>query len=276
MVKYIISIADVHIPVFKGIDDLKEVLTTFIGQCKEIVDREGKDNVRIAILGDLIHNKIAISNENIICVNWFLSELDKICKTIVIAGNHDMLMNNLDRVDSITPIFEIGNFNNVIYLDKEIGYSSGQYIDDNIVWCLYSSFSAFSSPFMGQKKQKDKTYVGLIHGDVNGATTALNHLTENGIDPKLFKGCDFVLAGHIHKFQEIDYKGIKIVYCSSLKQRDFGETITKHGFVLWNLTDTNNYTYEFVETPNTEQGFFKFSINDIEDIENDEEKLLNY
>ena len=272
MIKYIISIADVHIPSFKGIDDVEEVLNNFIAQCKEIVEREGKDSVRIVICGDIVHNKISVTNENLLSVNKFFSELDKICKTIVVAGNHDMLMNNLDRVDSITPLFEIGDFKNIVYLDRELGYSSGQYVDDNVIWCLYSSFSGFSTPFMGQKKQKDKTYVGLVHADVNGATTALKHVTENGIDPKLFKGCDFVIAGHIHKFQEIKYKDIKIVYCSSLKQREFGETVSKHGFVLWDLSDKS---YVFVETPNPEQGFYKFSINDIEDIENDEEVFLN-
>lgn len=271
----IISIADVHFPVIKGLDDLKETLSTFINQCKEIVDKEGKDNVRIVIAGDVFHAKLTISPENMIEVNAFFSELDNICKTIVIAGNHDMLMNNSDRIDAITPIFEIGDFKNVIYLDKELGYKSGIYKDDNIVWCLYSSFDEFKSPFENIRKSKDYTYVGLIHGEITGSETAMKYVSENGLNPSIFEKCDFVIAGHIHKFQEIDYKKTKIVYCSSLRQRDFGETISKHGFVLWDLSDKNNYTYQFIETPNPDGGFFKFSINDIEDIENDKEELLN-
>ena len=53
---------------------------------------------------DLYNNKIAITNESLIAMNWFLSELNDICKTIVIAGNHDMLMNNTERIDSLIPL----------------------------------------------------------------------------------------------------------------------------------------------------------------------------
>ena len=276
MIKYIISTADIHMPNFHGIESLNDVLATFINQCKEIVDKEGKDCVRIVVAGDIFNNKTTVSNESIIQVNNFLKEIDNVCKTYVIAGNHDMLMNNLDRIDSLTPIFEIGELKNTVYLDRELGYKSGIYEDDNVEFCLYSSFSNFDSPFVGVRKKKNKTYVGLIHGDINGAVSATKHVTENGLDPNLFEKCDFVIAGHIHKFQEIKKNGVKIVYCSSLKQQDFGETVTEHGFVLWDLTDTDNYTYEYVETPNEEHCFYKFSINNIEDIENDEEEMLNY
>ena len=45
----IIACSDIHIPSFNGIDDKKEVLVNFINQCKEIVKKEGKNNVRIVI-----------------------------------------------------------------------------------------------------------------------------------------------------------------------------------------------------------------------------------
>lgn len=279
MVKKIISCADIHIPNYRGIEELKDTLTNFIEQCREIVDEEGSESVRIVCCGDLFHNKLNITNESILAVNWFLCELGKLCKTIVIAGNHDMLMNNMDRVDSISPFFEISDMNNVLYLDKYLDYKSGYYLDDDIVWCLYSSFEGFNQPDIKAAKEqygKDKTYVGLIHADINGAVTALNHETENGVDPKLFKGCDFVIAGHIHKRQNLKYKDIDIVYCSSINQKNFGETVTGHGFVLWTLNENHTHSYEYIDVSNGEYGFYKFSINDISDIENDKEELLNY
>jgi len=279
MITKIIACSDIHIPSLKGMDELKEHLQRFILQCHKVVaDEESADNVRIVVGGDLFHNKIAITNESIITAHWFLSELGKVAKTIVVAGNHDMLMNNTDRVDSITPIFEIGEVKNVVYLDKELDYKSGIYEDDNVAWCLFSSFSGFNTPDIKMHKEtkKDMVYVGLIHADVNGAITVTNYVAENGIDPAVFEDCDFVIAGHIHKRQEIKKNGVPVVYCSSIKQMNFGESITGHGFVLWDLEDTDDITYKYVTVPDDDGGYFKFSINDIEDIRNDKEELMNY
>lgn len=278
MITKIIACSDIHIPNYQGIDELKTILTTFINQCKEIVEKEEKDGVRIVVAGDLFNQKINISNESQLLAYWFLDELGKITKTIVIAGNHDMLMNNIERVDSITPLFEINKMKNVIYLDKQLKYKSDCFKDDNVVWCLYSSFEGFNPPDIEAAKTKygdDNIYIGLIHGDVNGAITATNRVTENGVDPNVFENCDFVIAGHIHKKQEIKKNGVKIVYCSSINQKNFGESITEHGFVLWDISDKDDVIYEYIDVPNPDGGYYKFVINNIDDIENDNEELIN-
>lgn len=283
MVTKIISCGDIHIPTLKGIDEMKEILTTFLGQCKNIIEKEGAENVRIVILGDLFHSKIQISNECILCANWFFTELDKLCKTYIIIGNHDFLMNNTGRVDSLTPLFDIGKYKQVIFLDKELGYQSGIYEDENIAWCLYSSFTGFNTPDIEMHKEANKEssnapelYVGLIHGDVNGATTVTNRVTENGLDPAVFEGCDCVMAGHIHKRQVIKKNGINIVYSSSINQKDMGESVNGHGFVLWDVEYPDDIEFKFIDVPNPNGGYFKFEINDISDIMDDKEELLNY
>lgn len=284
MVTKIIACSDIHIPSLKGIDELKETLTVFIEKCKKIVkDEDGPENVRIVVAGDIFHNKLAITNESILCAHWFFSELDKICKTFIVIGNHDFLMNNTGRVDSLSPLFEIGSYKQVYFLDKELGLQSGIYKDDNIAWCLYSSFTGFNTPDINVHKEAEKgtdnpaeIYVGVIHGDVNGAITTTNRVTENGLDPGIFDGCDFVIAGHIHKRQEIKKNGVRIVYCSSIRQRDMGESINGHGFVLWDIEDPENIEYKYVDIPNPDGGFYKFVVNDISDIQNDKEELLNY
>jgi len=282
MVTKIIACSDIHIPSLKGIDSLKEHLKKFIKKCAKVVkDEGGPENVRIVVCGDIFHSKLAITNESILCVDWFFKELDKLCKTYIIAGNHDMLMNNLDRVDSISSLFEIGDYKQVVYLDKELGYNSGILHDDNINWCLYSSFSGFNTPDIephkaSNKNSENEIYVGLIHGDVNGAITVTNYVTDHGIDPAVFDGCDFVIAGHIHKRQEIKKNGVRIVYCSSIKQRDFGESVTGHGYVLWDVEDKDDITYKYVDIKDNDGGFFKFTIKSIEDIDNDNEELINY
>ena len=281
MITKIIACSDIHIPNFNGLEDLKETLQKFVEECKKIVEEEGdKSKVRIVVCGDLVDKKLEVSNETMIMLYWFLSELGKVAKTVVIIGNHDMLMNNTDRVDSLTPIFEIGKLSNVVYLDKELDFKSGCYKDDNVVWCLYSSYDAFNTPDIESFKVKSRSktplsYVGLIHTDINGAITVTNFVTENGIDPKVFENCDFVIAGHIHKRQEIKKNGVKIVYCSSIRQKDFGESITGHGYVLWDISDPEEPTYECVDIPNENSGFYQFEINSIDDIKEDNEELIN-
>lgn len=285
MITKIISCADIHIPALKGIDELKVILSKFIQECEKIVKEEGSESVRIVVAGDILHNKISVTNESILAAHWFFSQLDKICKTIVIIGNHDFLMNNMDRVDSLSPLFDIGGYKQVIFLDKELGCKSGIYDDDNVSWCLYSSFSGFNRPDIDAHKvlnaetdKKDNFYVGLIHGDINGAITVTNYVSETGISQDVFDGCDFVIAGHIHKRQELKKNDIKIVYCSSINQKDYGESVTGHGFVLWDIDvdDKLDISYKYIDIPNEDGGFYKFEINDISDLEKDEEDLINY
>lgn len=283
MITKIIACSDIHIPAYKGLDELKDVLEKFFIEYKKITKKEGVDKVRIVVGGDIFHNKLAITNESLMFANWFFSELDKICKTIVIIGNHDFNMNNTERVDSLSPLFEIGNYKRVIFLDKEVGYKSGIYDDDNVSWCLYSSFSGFSKPDIEMHKEQNKAtdkknnvYVGLIHGDVNGAITVTNYVTETGVDQGVFENCDFVIAGHIHKRQELKKNGVRIVYCSSISQKDFGESVSGHGYVLWDIEDKDDIEYKYVDIPNVDCGFYKFEINDITDLENDKEELINY
>lgn len=283
MITKIIACSDIHVPSLKGIEQLKAVLQRFIDKCKKIVDEEdGPENVRVVVAGDIFDRKLEITNESLLCVDWFFSELDKICKTIVIIGNHDFLMNNTDRVDSLTPLFEIGKYKQVVYVDKELGYQSGIYDDDNVAWCLYSSFTGFSTPDIKVHKvahendEQKQVYVGLIHADVNGAITTTNYVTDNGVDPGVFEGCDFVIAGHIHKRQEIKKNGVRVVYCSSIRQNNFGESISGHGFVLWDIEDPEEIEYKYVDVPNPDGGYFRFDIKDIEDLGEDLEELINY
>ena len=277
MIKKIIGIADIHIPNARGLDDLKEVAQTFYKQARKIVkEAGGQEYVRIVVAGDLFDMKLDITNEGLLAGHEFLQELDKICPTIVIAGNHDLNLQNLSKVDSITPIFEMSTFKQTRYLDMEMGYKSGFVKDDNVVWCLYSTFSTFDKPgFVPDKEtnpDKSVKYIGLIHGEINGATTPNNMISEHALNVNLFDGTDFVIAGHIHKRQVIPGNGTSIVYCSSLKQKNYGETVSGHGFVLY---DTETGDFEFVETPNKTTGFYKYSIADLDAVDNNEEILLN-
>lgn len=55
-----------------------------------------------------------------------------------------------------------------------------------------------------------------------------------------------------------------------------GESIHGHGFVLWDIEDTEDIEYKYIDIPNENGGFYKFVVNDFSDIQNDKEELLNY
>jgi DNA repair exonuclease SbcCD nuclease subunit len=67
------------------------------------------DEIRIVIAGDIAHQKINISNEQLLLTSWFLNQLSGYGKVVIIPGNHDFLENNHERLDSITPVVELLN-----------------------------------------------------------------------------------------------------------------------------------------------------------------------
>lgn len=274
MIKHIISIGDVHIRNIKRLEETSEALERFVDYCKTFMETHNPEEVRIVIAGDVFDQKINVSNESKILVSWFFRELNKIAKTLVICGNHDYLMNNASRVCSLTPVFSMSNFDNCHYLDMDMGYVSGCIVDENVVWCLFSTFEDFNRPEIDllRAEHPDKTFVGLIHADINGAKTDVGRVTEKGLDADYFQGLDFVIAGHIHKRQEIKKNGVKIVYCGSLMQNNMGENLSGHGGLIW---DVEEKTYETFDLDRGEYGFYKFVIENEDDIDNDLEKILN-
>lgn len=277
MITKIIHTGDIHIRNLRRMDEYQEVFETFITKCKDIIEENGKDNTRIVIAGDLLHNKLDISGEGYLLASWFLRQLDKLCKTIVIAGNHDMNMANTSRLDPISTIFSMCKFENTYYLDMELNYESGCITDDNVVWCLYSSFDGFNKPNIEEYRAKlsndaNMRFVGLFHGDIRSAVTDTGYKTEHGLDASYFDGLDFCLMGHIHKRQEINYEGVRLVYCGSLIQQNHGENLSEHGFVVW---DVENAKYGFAKIEDKNYGFYTLKINDIKDLEEDKETILN-
>jgi DNA repair exonuclease SbcCD ATPase subunit len=73
----------------------------------------------------------------------------------------------------------------------------------------------------------------------------------------MFDGYDLALLGDIHKRQElISPNGCKCVYAGSLVQQNFGETLDKHGFLVWDL---ETLTYEEVDIKN-DYGYYTMDI----------------
>lgn len=120
-------------------------------------------------------------------------------------------------------------------------------------------------------KYPNAKFVGLYHGDVVGAKTDSGMMVENGIDVNDFKECDCIMAGHIHKFQEIKKNGVPIVYSGSVFQQNSGENVSGHGFVIWDMETMKHKLHEV----KNDYKIYKFKITSFDDVDNDEEKLLN-
>ena len=272
MIKCVIHCADIHIRNFQRLNEYTDQLSRFVEKCKEVTKNYKREEIRIVISGDLVHQKNNISNELMTFSSFFLRELEQIARVIVIAGNHDLLVNNTSRTDTLTALFETANFEDCAFLDGMLNYESGFVEDENIIWALYSIYDGYSPPKMDDLNKENKTVVGLYHGMVVGASLNNGTVIDNGVEGDLFEGCDCVMAGDIHKRQVLKRGDVEIVYPGSLIQQTFGETVSQHGFVLW---DIENLTHEFVDL-DTDYGLFDMEIESIDDIDNDKEKLINF
>ena len=275
MVKLIIHCADIHIRLNQRMEEYANILEKFIESCKELSSNYKKEEVRIIISGDLLHSKNQISPNLITITSFFLRQLENIAKVIVIAGNHDLVVENKEKTDSLTALFDTAEFGNCIFLDSELNYKSGCAIDDNIVWVLYSIYEDFLRPTSIEEVKESKPnskFIGLFHGQVIGSTLNNGYVSDSGLDSDAFKGCECVMAGHLHKRQTIKKGDCEIVYPGSLIQQTYGETVSQHGFAVWNVEDMS---CKFIDI-DSDYGLYDIEINNIDDIDEDKERLINF
>ena len=198
MIRRIIHIADLHIRTIQLHDLyktqfeklLREIGSKFLEWADEGISH---NEIRIVIAGDIAHQKINISNEQLLLTSWFLKELTSYGKVVIIPGNHDFLENNVQRLDSITPVFELLDNDNIVYYKDK-----GVYPDENIDWVVYSLYQHNERPDF---KADGRFKVGLFHGAIQGMSTDLGFKFEDGYDRLNFVGLDLLLCGDIHKRQ---------------------------------------------------------------------------
>ena len=275
MIEKVIHMADIHIPNDVSDRPYSEMVKVLMSSVlKEVKKCSSPSNARIVVVGDVFHQKIRTTNEARQVFHEMLNFMDAICPTIIVAGNHDMLENNMDRTDSISPTFEInGAYENVTFIDKSLDYKSGYVVDDGVVWVLFSMFDRFAKPNIDGLRDEypEHKFVGLYHGDYAGAVTDIGRMSDSGVDPSYFEGLDCVMAGHIHKHQMIKKGGVPLVYAGSVFQRDAGENISGHGFVVWDIATMK---CKLKEVPNKYRTI-RFSIDSYDDVSNDCEQVMN-
>ena len=242
--------ADIHIRLFKRHDEYREAFNTFYEQLRQTDLTNGV----IVVAGDILHAKTDMSPEMVELASEFLRNLADIAPTFVIAGNHDLNLSNMNRLDSLTPIIKNLNHSNLHYLKHsdiyqvaDVDFAVFSILDDRDQW-----------PSV-EKCRKNAKKIALYHGPVHGAQTDIKYvITNRHVDVTTFEGYDVVLLGDIHKYQILQESNPVIVYSSSLIQQNHGETVKNHGWCLWNLED---FSHTFQELPNA-YGYYTLELQD--------------
>ena len=276
IIKKIIHISDIHIRNYKR---HKEYINVFKNLFKILKNRVDETTI-IVLAGDIVHSKNEMTPELVSMVATFFKQCADLCPTILILGNHDINLNNENRLDSLTPIVNTLQHPNLHYWKE-----SGIYDFHNVSFSVCSILGGIDKwPNVNELKNDFK--IALHHGSVNSAITELGHeIINDAVKINIFNGYDFVLLGDIHKLQTLQYysniefevpmddlktyteNGFTIIpndelkndvykvlkktplvsYSSSLIQQNYGETINNHGILMWDL---ENHTNEFIPIDN--------------------------
>ncbi len=241
--KYIHHISDIQIRNLKRHKEYEEVFERTYEEVKK-----HKDNAVAYIGGDIAHSKTEMSPELVDQLSRLFKNLADICPTIIIAGNHDCNLNNLSRMDVLTPIVNNLKHPNLHYLKHSGIYKCADV--KFVVWDVWEK----EDDYIEAKDFDGDTKVVLFHGTVDKSETDLGFFLPSDVKISKFKGYDMGLLGDIHKRQHLN-KEETISYCGSLVQQNHGEGLS-HGYLLWDVPKRKS---KYIEVPN-DYGFYTLDI----------------
>jgi len=245
-VEKIYHLADLHIRNLKRHTEYREVFQKFLNN----VDRDNIENAVIYLAGDIAHAKTEMSPELVREISWFLTECANRKHTFLITGNHDCNLNNNYRLDVLTPIVENLENDRIHYLRD-----TGVYPFHNITFVVYSILDKQENWPKGESVDGENT-ICVFHGPVNLAETDIGYtVSSNSFTTDMFDGFDMVMLGDIHKRQTLGSP--TIAYAGSMIQQNHGESLDKHGYLLW---DVESRTFEEFDIPN-DYGFYTLDVD---------------
>lgn len=237
-IKYVYHLSDIHIRNIKRHEEYLEVFEKTYEKIKS--ESKGKEHESIIVLtGDIMHTKTELSPDANNIAYHFFKNLSDILPMILIAGNHDCIVSNQNRMDALTPTIDNGiGLEKVYYLKK-----TGFYQYHNIIFGLTDLFTEkplssenITSKMLKKVKQNNKYKIALYHGPIRESKTDLGfEIKSDRFRSKDFRGYDFGFFGDIHKFQYLNHKKT-MAYAGSLIQQSFGESLNNHGILKWNLS----------------------------------------
>jgi DNA repair exonuclease SbcCD ATPase subunit/DNA repair exonuclease SbcCD nuclease subunit len=235
----IAHISDLHVRNYKFYNEFDKTINNLIVELEKV-----KPDL-IVFTGDCFHTKIQISGEAILLAQKFFSGLTKIAPVKVILGNHDINVNNSNRISPVIPVCNVME-------NLELYYGSGLYncevAGKNVCFAVYSIVDNNDVGIKNIKNnkqiKKSDISIGLAHICVRGSDNETGFLFTSEHDLSMFNGLDFVMLGDIHKHQFLD-EDKRCAYAGSLLQNNFGESLDS-GFLLWKIDDRDSFDTEFV------------------------------
>lgn len=290
-VEFIYHISDIHIHLYKRHQEYDEVFARVIKyllaeKARMGIPAETNKNIKCIciITGDILHSKSDLSPECVSLTYKFFKDISEVMPLIIIPGNHDLNMNNKNRMDSLTPIIcDLPKYNPIYYLNE-----TGIWRYGNLI-LAHSSIFDYIIPEYGRVNElvsglegdagldvrvsgsavSSFTKIILFHGRINGvqlyngtgAQGEENGLSKKVITPADFAGYDMGLYGDIHRHQWLDDAKSR-AYAGSLIQQNHGENIEGHGLIKW---DVASRTGEFVPVANNYGYITFYMINGLND-----------
>jgi len=252
MIKTIYHLADIHITN----NETRHVEYEQVFQNLYSILEKDKDNKLIVICGDLFHEKNSHQNKQNILAKNFINKLSSYAEIVIIDGNHDYIPHNDNSSSSVNSLLHHLQVVNKVH-----------YLTENKIYKIHNVNFGLTTMNTDKvthitNKNQDELYIALYHGSLYKSVTDLGWVND---DEKSFKTSDFkdydmTMLGDIHKFSYLN-KEKTIAYSSSLIQQNFGETISNHGMIKWNLETKKG---DFIEVPND----YVFKVHTIKDINN--------
>jgi len=244
MIDKIFHISDVHIRTLKRHGEYRQVFENLFNY----IETHCTGNSVAVVTGDIVHSKLDMSPELVQMLVDFFNGFQ--IPTIVILGNHDMNLNNMHRVDAISPVLDVIRNSNIHFIKDNGLFELG-----GITW-NHMAVDKTPADYI-RANQFDASYkIALHHGAVNTAKTDIGYQISNEhVTTELFTGHDITLLGDIHKpAQFLDTKQT-IAYPGSLIQQNHGEALD-HGILIWDVATRsaefaqieNDYGYVTLET----------------------------
>lgn len=258
-IKTIFHIADIHVRT--GTDRVEEYESVFqslleISACEDVQN----GNALLLIAGDLYHHKGRVDSTGGKMMFDFINSLLEVIPVLIICGNHDMRQEDIECTDMIS--FLVSPYSRK---DRELHYLSetGLYKYDNVGFGIVSikdtlranntfgicdRLPDFPDPALLDNDPMIDVKVALFHGSLSG-TVLSSGRKHNPLGQRYeitwFRGYDIAMLGDNHKQQIINSTdSLSWAYPGSLVQQDFGESVSGHGYVKWDVVSKIGTTHD--------------------------------
>jgi len=255
MIKKIMHLSDIHIRLQQRHKEYRHVFRNFY---KHVVKQ--RPDI-IVISGDIFHQKVHLSPEAIKVAGEFFTKLSTLAPVHMIIGNHDTIVSQKGRIDSVTAVLNLANLDNIYLYTK-----SGLYEVDNIVFGVFDINDDKKWPY-NPDKEDGKSYVALFHGPINNSVNEVKFSMESKYKLDMFDGYDVAMLGDIHTRQVLQERSEgkpQVEYSGSFIQQNFAEDKSK-GYLMW---DMETLTSEYFEVE-SDYGYRTISLSktDVDNID---------